>query len=469
MEPNDDVWDFARSDSAYFNPYSLTPIGTLYSIMGSNDPVGFQTPWLACSNPFQCYWDPAEDSIYSKDYVMTTVNRYKSVTKYWEVANEIESAKPPQGLVSTAAKRDFLRYNYRWIKQADPTAQVILPGLVGTCCTFPITNSFRWLRDMLQIGAGDYFDIMNYHDYNAWWTLPAHYDSIQNILSQYGLTKPIWNTETSISSLNISTITPKYSSPEEQAADVWRRFCLLWGKGAEVVLWHSNWSSNDVNAWGEFGLVSNNGRKKKSFHAFKLLNEKISDFSSVEIISLGNVTESNTSGGEGVWVIHFVSNGRKKWVIWSPDSKPYTLTGIETNQIRITEVVPYELTNGGENALFESEVFAVDENSFTFHALSSLPILVEEESEVTGVENQKADSYDFVIYPNPAIEDVKVDINYPGQGAEIVMSNPSGYKVLKQRASERTVRLSVGHLPKGIYFVTVQIGDRVLTRKLVLL
>lgn len=83
----DDKWDFFRSESTFFNPLSLIPVGTLYSIMG-HDTVGIQTPWLACSNPFN-YWGPAGDSIYSKDYVLTTVNRYKNTTKYWEVAKEI--------------------------------------------------------------------------------------------------------------------------------------------------------------------------------------------------------------------------------------------------------------------------------------------------------------------------------------------------------------------------------------------
>lgn len=96
-----------------------------------------------------------------------------------------------QGLRTILEKKKFLQYNYNWIKQADPDAKVLLPGLVGTCCYYPISNSFTWYRNMLQVGFGDYFDIMNYHNYNAWWTLPVHYDSVQNILNSYGLKKPI--------------------------------------------------------------------------------------------------------------------------------------------------------------------------------------------------------------------------------------------------------------------------------------
>lgn len=469
IEQTDNNWNFGRSDSAFFNPFSLTPIGTLYSIMGNNDTVGMQTPWLACSNPFTCYWDPAGDSIYSKDYVLQTVNRYKNITKYWEVANEIESTFPPKGLPNLLSKKNFLQYNYNWIKQADPSAKVILPGIVGTCCTYPMSNSFTWLRNMLDAGVGNYFDIMNYHDYNAWWTLPAHYDSVQNILNLHGLSKPIWITETAISSFNLSSITPSYASANEQAADVWRRLTLLWGKGAEVVLWHSNWSSGDMNAWGEFGLVSNNGIKKKSFHSYKLLNEKISDFTSANILSLGAVTDNNTSGGNGIWVIHFVVNGNNKWVMWSPDNQSYTLNGLSSKYLKVTEVVPNQLLNAGDSAVFVKNINSVNGNSYVFSRLPSLPILVEEETNTTGVETEISDNFTFVVYPNPAQNIISLQINSSLNNAEISVRNVIGEKLLGlQNVSGNQLNIALDNFTKGMYFITVHYNNMILTKKFIL-
>lgn len=470
VEPTNNNWNYTYSDSAFFNPFSLTPIGTLYSMMG-NDNVGMQVPWLACSNPFTCFWDPANDSVFSKDYILQTVNRYKNVTKYWEISNEIESTLPPEGLLTVADKRDFLKFNYNWIKIADPTAKVLLPGLVGTCCTYPISNSFSWLRNMLNAGAGNYFDIMNYHDYNAWWTLPAHYDSVQNILNQYNLNKPIWITETSISSANTSPITPSYSSVNQQAADIWRRICLLWAKGAEVVMWHSNWSSNDPE-WGEFGLVSNAGTKKKSFHSYKLLNDKISNFSSVNILSLGAVNENNNSGGNGAWAIHFVVGGVNKWVLWSPDNLTYSLTGISSSYIKVTEVVPNMLINNGDSAIFNSNTYAVNAGSYNFSSLPSLPILVEEATITSLLENNLEKN--VIIYPNPT--NSLLNINFPAIQAsdiKIQITDALGRIILTQNQShnnqkEKYLTMDMSQFNDGLYFCIIYIDNQLITKKIII-
>ncbi len=470
IEPTNNNWNFTYSDSAFLNPFSLTPIGTLYSMMG-NDTVGMQVPWLACSNPFTCFWDPANDSIPSKNYVLETVNRYKNVTNYWEIANEIESTLPPKGLLSMADKRDFLKYNYNWIKIADPTAKVFLPGLVGTCCTFPVSNSFSWLRDLLNVGGGSYFDIMNYHDYNAWWTLPAHYDSVQNILNQYNLNKPIWITETSISSVNTSPVTPSYSSVNEQAADVWRRICLLWAKGAEVVMWHSNWSSNDPE-WREFGLVSNTGRKKKSFHSYKLLNDKISNFSSINILSLGNVTENNNAGGNGVWVIQFVVGGINKWVLWSPNNLTYSLTGISSSHIKVTEVVPNTLINNGDSAIFNSNIYTVNAGTYNFTTLTSLPILVEETTTTSLLENNLEKN--IIIYPNPTNSILNINLNaIQSSDIKIQIADALGRVIFTKdlenvKQEDKQVSIDISQINYGMYFCNIFIDNQSIIKKFII-
>ncbi len=470
VEPADNQWNFARSDSAFLHAFDITPIGTLYSMMG-NDTVGMQTPWLACSNPFNCYWDPAGDSIYAKDYVFEVINRYKHVTQYWEVCNEIEPVLPPAGLPTLQAKRNFLMHNYRWIKTADPEAKVILPGLLGTCCTYPMSNSFSWLRGLLSLGGGSFFDIMNYHDYNAWWTLPAHYDSVQTILQQYGLQKPIWITETSVSSSNVSPITPRYASADEQAADVWRRLCLLWAKGAEVVLWHSGWSSGNLNNWGEFGILNNNGLKKKSFHAYKLLNEKIARFSTVQWLSTGEVTDNNNVGGNGVWGMRFVVDGANKWVLWSPDNQPYTLTGIHTPAVRVTHVVPSQLLNTGDSAVFQSYTLSADAGVCFFGTLSSLPVLVEEVA-VSHLAEQEPTG-DAHIYPNPARTSFTAAITLANAASVIIdVSDAAGRSVHRVGlgrlySGSHTLDVELPYLPFGVYYCKVFLDDRMIVRKLV--
>jgi hypothetical protein len=472
VEPQNNQWNFSLSDSVfiYCNP-PITSIGTLYSMMG-DDTIGLQTPWLACNTPTLCYWDPAGDSIHSKDYIFQTVNKYKNYTKYWEVANEIESSLPPAGLPSILAKRDFLKYNYNWIKIADPQAKVILPGLVGTCCTYPMSISFTWLRNMLNVGAGSYFDIMNYHDYNSWWTLPAHYDSVKTILNSYGIgNKPIWVTETSISSVNLSTITPSYSSVDQQAADVWRRICLLWGKGAEVVMWHTLWSNNDMQGWGEFGLLSSQGSKKKSYHSYKLLNNKISNFSVVQLLQTGTINENNTSGGNGVWVVKFVVGGVNKWVIWSPNAQTYTLTGIQTPQIKTTTVVPVSLLNGGDSAVFNSGNFNVINNQYVFNNLTSIPILVEEHSP-TALDDLTFTDNQITVFPNPAVKEFIVRLNSQISSEKISMEilDITG-RIMKTNSyvihlNNEEMSFTCEDWPRGFYIIRFNVKNHTFVKKL---
>ena len=467
VEPTDNNWQFTRPDSAFNNPYNLVPVGTLYSMMG-DDENGMQTPWLACSNPFTCFWDPAGDSVYAKDYVFQTVNRYKAKTKYWEVANEIEHTLPPEGLPNLLAQYNFLKYNYRWIKQADPQAKVLLPGLLGTCCSYPMSNSFTWLRNLLNIGGGNYFDIMNYHDYNAWWTLPAHYDSVKNILTQNGLNKPIWVTETAVSSVNTSPITPAYSSVDQQAADVWRRLCLLWAKGAEVVFWHTGWSNADFTGWGEFGIISNAGVKKKSFHSFSLLNESVANFTEVSMVSTGTITDNNSSGGNGVWVIRFVVDGNTKWVIWSPNSQPYSLTGLTTNYINVTKVVPTTVSGNGQSATFEEHNYPVSSGSYTFTSLSSIPLLVEETT-ITAV--NRTESTHLQLYPNPTSGQVIIEYGTEFSGSLVVdVYDELGRRVYNNHFipsyPDQEVNFSLADQPRGIYICKIRLGNRVVVRRI---
>lgn len=463
VEPTNDNWDFSDSDSAYLNPYAIIPVAELFSIMASEDTVGIQVPWKACTNPSECYWDPANDSIDTKDYLSTVINRYKNQTNYWEIANEFNNASPPTGL-PLPEKKIFLEYCYNWIKQYDAAATVIFPGMVGTY-GFPFENNYSWLRNFLDIGGANTFDVMNYHDYNSWWTLPAHYDSIRTILDNYGYNnKEIWITETSISSENISPITPDYSSEDEQAADVWRRFSLLWAKGARVVFWHSFWSSGVSTDWGEFGLLNSNGIKKKSFHSFKLLMDKVTGFTQISLNETGTVSNDNTTGGDGVWVVQYTVDDESKWVIWSPNNQSYTLTNIATPTIKVTHVVPTSLEQNGNSANFETGNFNTTDGEFNFDNLSSLPVLVEEQDN-TGF-NSKPEMQNIVIFPNPAKEEI--NINSRGkQIKKIMISDITGKRIIEKTNIEQKETINITGFKSGVYIITIQTSAKTYTKQII--
>ena len=399
IEPEDDQWNFLYSDSSIFNGLGITAVPTLYGISaGVQDSVGLQVPWQACQTP-GCGWH-FSDSVVTKDYVTTLINRYKTGTKYWEVSNEMDTkTRYPAGL-PTPIFSDFLKMNYRWIKEIDNEAQVLLPGLVGTY-GFPL-DEYTWLKDLLELGGGEAFDIMNYHDYNSWWTLPVHFDSVKAILERYGYgEKPIWVTESSVSSDPNVSITPDYASFDEQAADVWRRSAVLFASGAEVFFWHSFWSGG--GEWKEFGLLNAFGKKKKSFYSFKLLVEEIEGFVNAGKISFGEVSNDNENGGDGVWAVkYFFPDYEEKWTLWSPDNQSFNLTGVHSNAVEITTTVPLTITADGEYAEFQIDTLFVNSGEITIQ-LSGIPVLVKGIN-VTEIGEEDNFPNEFVLkqnYPNP--------------------------------------------------------------------
>lgn len=376
VEATNNNWTFAQADSAVANPYGITPIPTLFSMFGE-DTVGYQVPWRATTNPAGGW--RVVDSIDTKDYLSAVINRYRNYTKYWEVGNELSTHNRKPAGFSAADLVPFMRFNYRWIKEIDPEAVVVIPGMLGTCGV-PMSNAYDWLRSFLKAGGGNTFDIMNYHDYNSWWTLPLHLDSIKAILQEFGIQKKIWNSECSISSDNTSPITPSYSSADEQTADTWRRPVVTFGNGLDLFYWQSLWSHGGSSEWRHFGLTDPTKKKKKSFHAYKLCIEKLDNFTSVEKISAGIINDNNNSGGNGLWVYKFTfADGSKKWVLWSTPNQSYELNGLVNSKATITSVNPTTISTDGETVTWNITQKDVAGGKVSIN-LTNMPVLVEDGS-----------------------------------------------------------------------------------------
>lgn len=386
VEPANDAFDYSGPDAVIFNPHGIRTLPTLYAILaGARDVYGLQVPWRACTNPPpyapDCGWFAPRDAADSRNYVTNTVARYRSAAQFWEIANEMNGkTSRPLGLpVSDFAQ--FLNLNRAWIQSVAPEAKVVLPGVLGTY-GFPFGNSTNWLRQLLLAGGGTGFDVANFHDYNSWWTLPRHFDMLRATLDAHGLTNtPIWITETGISSRTNTPITPRYSTPDSQAADVWRRLALLYGKGAQLVAWHNFYSTAHppgADAFDQFGLLDELGRKKKSWHAMKLLIGKLEGFRDAQLLALGRVTDDNLDGGEGRWVVQFTcADGVRRWVLWSPTGESWTLTGLSSNHTyQVTHVVPASISPDGHTATFTTSTFKPATGAHTL-ALGDFPILVE--------------------------------------------------------------------------------------------
>jgi len=168
-------------------------------------------------------------------FLKALVNRYKGSPyhiKYWELGNE-----PDHGLVfgrqgygcwgevgdpyyGGRYYGEMLKVAYPAIKAADPTARVLIGGLLLDCdpnhplpgrdCTIS-----RFLEGILKAGGGPYFDIVSYHAYayyggspgqigNGNWpgavtAIPEKTAFLRSVLNQYGYGgRALMNTESAL-------------------------------------------------------------------------------------------------------------------------------------------------------------------------------------------------------------------------------------------------------------------------------
>ncbi|HBS87090.1 MAG: hypothetical protein A2W91_02640 [Bacteroidetes bacterium GWF2_38_335] len=455
VEPTNNNWQFGYADSIFLNYTDFEFVGNLFcfSIASSDtNNVGYQVPWRACDGLPVCGWNYDLDSSDTKDYLSTCISRYSNI-HYWELGNESENSSYPLGIPNMDFI-DFTRYNYNWIKELDSQAKVLLPGTLGTY-DVPFTSKYNWYHTVFANDIGNYFDIFSFHDYNAWWTTPVHIDSIIAIRDNYGLQpKEIWITESSVSSL-YDSISPNYVSIDEQAADVWRRTTIAWAKGINTFIWHGCWSSGMPSEWAEFGLLDHTGKKKKSFHSFKLLSEKIISFDSAQVVSQGIAVDDNNSetGGNGVWVMKFIVNDENKYVMWSRDNQSFQLTPSSNATYKITSVVPYFISLDGETVSFEIDsVDVASGNSHVFN-LSSLPILVEETN--ADPINEISEKIFVKVFPNPANESIEI-VNLLSFQTEFIILDINGkvfYKILLDPLENKS--LPVDGASKGTYIYKI--------------
>ncbi len=173
-----------------------------------------------------------------------------------------------------------------------------------------------WLAGVLKGGGTDWFDVVNYHYYGPWEGYCRQRQEMQAFLNQNGLGgKPVWLTETGVTadpSLKIRTDYP--NSPQEQAADVFRRIVPAYALGDDLVLWHTyldiaNLSGND---WRGYGVREPQSMAKLSYYALRLLIEELIPFTQAEALSCDP---------RGLNAFHFTRpDGQERYVLWGSGS-----------------------------------------------------------------------------------------------------------------------------------------------------
>jgi len=258
IQPEEGKWDYSRYDSAvataYANGISLFGLLDYCAPWASTAPQGAEKAWL---------WLPRLEPW--KNYVRTTVNRYKDKIKHWEIWNEPNIRHFWQPQPNPDDYFTLLQASYTTIKEVDPSAKVIGICTAGTDLDF--------IEKVLAKGGGKYMDIVSVHPYR-WPRSPeetgflSELGNLKSLLQKYGLDIPIWITEIGWPTHN------KGVSEEEQAKMLVRSYIIAIGsKLVEKVFWYDfrddGMDASDPEA--NFGIIKRDFTPKKAYQAYKTM------------------------------------------------------------------------------------------------------------------------------------------------------------------------------------------------------
>jgi hypothetical protein len=286
------------------------------------------------------------------EYIGALVERYDGdgnadapgspVVNYYEFFNEPDARPTPDGGRwgnNGADYAEMLETVYPVVKAANPNAKVLLGGVAHDLFVEDggiFVRSF--IDDVLKAGGGNFFDIMNFHQYSAFasnWTpgkgpgLIEKTAAIRQILAANGVNKPIFITEAGWH--NNSNTTPA-SSDEEQMRHVVALYVQSMAANVDVLIW---WPFFDIGPTYQFdmGLVTfTPNQRKPSFFVYKVL---IEEMRTAQFVRTLPATET---GDADLEVHHFTDakNGQILLVAWLDPLKTTTSAPLQLTTERVS-------------------------------------------------------------------------------------------------------------------------------------
>lgn len=281
------------------------------------------------------------------EYVGAVVARY-SVSPYnvhyWALYNEPDAASftrtwlDCQGDTTAEAFGDHpadyvqtLQLAYQTIKSVDPNAVVLLGGIAYDAFTTDNPKGFfdpTFLSQILSLGAGNYFDVMNFHyypDFDWRWEgltgqpgLIGKTNSIRSVLQSYGVTKPFVCTELGSSSAwNGAT-------EDSQSRDVVKHYARALASGNKIGIWYNlnDYVSSPGDNFQWHGLLYVDYTPKPSLSAYQVMSTNLNGRTYTRALSQ---TEYGASSLEGYVFRNTVGN-QETLILWSRDGSAQTIT-----------------------------------------------------------------------------------------------------------------------------------------------
>src|SRR5690606_21769511 len=190
------------------------------------------------------FWNyPPKDLKPWSDFIKTLVTRYKDRIRTWEIWNEPDIWIYWQGTRDEFA--EFMKVGSEAVKEADPTAKVVFPG---------IAYDPEFVKSLFKdYNLGSNFDIVNMHNYYETWhrhpieEITTYINEVRDVVWRYGKNQPLWMAEVGYSTFRKGArVSDSYSAyfeyehtPEYQAVHLFKTLVLAAStENIEAVAWY---------------------------------------------------------------------------------------------------------------------------------------------------------------------------------------------------------------------------------------
>jgi hypothetical protein len=172
----------------------------------------------------------------------------------------------------------LVKVGYQAIKKANPNAKVVLPGLTywwdkeGGRPLYLARFMEAASHDPSAAQNGDYFDIVDVHQYSNPLNIYAAIRVYQRALADYGINKPIWVGESNIVPDDdpMNPLPPTFhATMDQQAAYIIQAFALARAAGAERMSIYKLVDEAREGGNELYGLVRNDGTPRPAYNAYQ--------------------------------------------------------------------------------------------------------------------------------------------------------------------------------------------------------
>ena len=282
-------------------------------------------------------------------FMRALAQRYRGKIRFWQIEHEVDGSDLGGWMVPIEEYPRILQTAYRTIKQEDPSASILIAGLMASTLgqaalsgrpASPLAPEYIRRAELILERGREHFDILDLHIYTPPHEMAFAVEYFRRRLLQLGHQKAIWVTETGgPHPCWYRTLTEP--PPAVQASEVVKRYTVLFATGVERVFWFgilsraTDWISScpGHGLFGYMALVRSRQliplpvERRSAFITHKLMVQKLSGFRAVQQLSLG----------QGVWAFRFSKPGGDVYVVWADRAVQVNLP-LGPQAVRVTDI-----------------------------------------------------------------------------------------------------------------------------------